>query len=117
MNKRELGAAYEKRAVRLLQSEGVRVAEINFQCRYGEIDIIGYDAACLVFFEVKARRGGRAGSGAEAVDIRKQRKICRVADYYRMKHGIGDFAQIRYDCIIIDKEKESWIKNAFSHIW
>jgi len=117
MNKRQTGTFYEREAVLYLQSRGVRVLEVNFRCRQGEIDIIGYDDSCLIFVEVKARASLKAGSGAEAVNDRKQRKICRVADYYRMLHGISEFAEIRYDCVVIDQGEISWIKNAFGHVW
>ena len=116
MNNRQIGALYEREAVLFLQNQGVRILEQNYRCRQGEIDIIGYDNSCLVFFEVKARNSLRAGYGAEAVHIHKQRKICRVADYYRLQHKISEFCEIRYDCISIDLGKIQWIKNAFYHI-
>lgn len=117
MNKREIGTFYERQAQQFLLDKGVRILERNYRCRQGEIDIIGYDGTCLVFFEVKARDSGRAGTGAEAVNLRKQRTICRVADYYRMKHRVSEFTELRYDCIAIDNGKIAWIKNAFSHVW
>ncbi len=117
MNNRQTGTFYEREAVRYLRDLGVRVLEVNFRCRQGEIDIIGYDGTCLIFVEVKARDSLRAGYGAEAVDFRKQQKICRVADYYRMKHKIGEFQESRYDCVVIDQGKISWIRNAFMHVW
>lgn len=116
MNQRKIGTFYEREAVQFLQGKGVRILETNYRCRQGEIDIIGYEDTCLIFLEVKARRTGRAGTGAEAVDIRKQRTICRVADWYRMQHGIGEYTQMRYDCITFDSGKLMWIKNAFEHI-
>lgn len=117
MNKRETGTFYERQAVQYLQHRGVRVLEVNYRCRQGEIDIIGYDDTCLVFFEVKARDSFKSGHGAEAVDSYKQRRICRVADFYRLKHGIGEFVQMRYDCVVIDKGEITWMKNAFEHVW
>ena len=116
MNKREIGTFYEREAVRYLTERGVRICELNFRCRQGEIDIIGYDGSCLVFFVVKARDSLKGGYGAEAVDWHKQRKICRVADYYRMKHGIGEFTEQRYDCVTFDQGIVTWIKSAFEHI-
>lgn len=116
MNKRKMGTFYEGEAVRYLKDRGVRILELNFRCRQGEIDIIGYDGSCLVFFEVKARDSLKGGYGGESVNWVKQRKICRVADYYRMKHGIGEFTEIRYDCVTIDQGNIAWIKNAFFHI-
>ena len=116
MNHREIGTLYEREVVLYLQSKGVHILEQNYRCRQGEIDIIGYDGTCLVFFEVKARNSLRAGSGLEAIHPLKQYKICRVADCYRLEHHIGEFQEIRYDCIAIDLGKVHWVKNAFYHI-
>ena len=116
MNNRKTGTYYEREAVLYLEELGVRICDLNYRNRQGEIDIIGYDGSCLVFFEVKARDSLNGGYGAEAVNFKKQHTICRVADYYRMKHGIGEFTEMRYDCVTIDQGKISWIKNAFEHI-
>ena len=116
MNKREIGTFYERQAEEFLKDKGVHILDRNYRCRQGEIDIIGYDGTCLVFFEVKARETDRAGTGAEAVDLRKRRKICRVADYYRFEHKIGEFTEMRYDCVAIDEGRITWIKNAFEHV-
>ena len=117
MNNRKIGTFYEREAVQFLLSKGVRILEMNYRCRQGEIDIIGIEDTCLIFFEVKARESGKAGTGAEAVNWRKQRTICRVADYYRFEHGISEFAEMRYDCVAIDEGKITWIKNAFEHVF
>ncbi len=116
MNKRKIGTLYEREAMQFLQGKGVHILEVNYRCRQGEIDIIGYEGTCLVFFEVKARESLKSGTGAEAVDFRKQHKICRVADYYRLTHGIDEFCEMRYDCIAIDNGTLVWMKNAFEHI-
>ena len=116
MNNREKGAQREEQVCAYLLSEGVRIEERNFRCRQGEIDIIGYDRGCLVFFEVKYRSSRKSGSAAEAVGFAKQRKICRVADYYRVIHRLGDDKPIRFDVVAIDGEELRWIKNAFYYI-
>ncbi|MNT94854.1 hypothetical protein D3C72_2366190 [compost metagenome] len=36
----------------------------------------------MVFVEVKSRRSGRFGGGAEAVDGRKQAKLMAIAQFY-----------------------------------
>ena len=73
-----------------------------------------------MFAEVKYRMTGYSGNAVEAVTGAKQRKICRVADYYRYKHGIGDFSPIRYDVVTVDgigaNERIDWYKNAFYHV-
>ena len=116
MNKREKGAQKEEQVCAYLLSNGVKIEERNFRCRQGEIDIIGYDGEYLVFFEVKYRSSRNMGSAAEAVGFTKQRKICRVADYYRMMHRRGEDTPIRFDVIAIDGAKLRWIKNAFYYI-
>lgn len=117
MNNREKGNYYESLACEYLQDRGVLILERNFRCPAGEIDIIGRDGRDLVFFEVKARDHLRAGRGVESVTLAKQKRICRAADYYRTKHGIGEFSPIRYDCISIDLNQIQWYRAAFAHIY
>lgn len=117
MNKRKIGDAYEHLAADYLQKEGVRIVEKNYRNRQGEIDLIGYDGEYLVFFEVKYRKNETKGAPIEAVTYAKQKNICRVADYYRMIHQIGEFAAIRYDVIGIFGDEITWYKNAFFHIY
>ena len=97
-------------------SAGVKIKERNFRCRQGEIDIIGYEGGFLVFFEVKYRRSRNVGSAAEAVGGAKQRKICRVADYYRVIHHCNEDTPIRFDVVAIDGENFQWIRNAFYYV-
>ena len=116
MNNREKGAQKEEQVCAYLLSVGVKIKERNFRCKQGEIDIIGYEGDFLVFFEVKYRRSSSAGSAAEAVGVTKQRKICRVADYYRMIHHCSEDTPIRFDVVAIDGEDFRWIKNAFYYV-
>lgn len=117
MNTREKGAQKEEEICAYLLSEGVKITERNFRCRQGEIDVIGYDGDYLVFFEVKYRSGQRRGSAAEAVGFAKQRKICRVADYYRVLHRCAEDTPLRFDVVAADGEQVTWIKNAFEYVY
>ena len=116
MNQREKGAQKEEQVCVRLRSEGVKIVERNFRSRQGEIDVIGYDGNYLVFFEVKYRSGKSKGSAAEAVGFVKQRKICRVADYYRYLHHCTEDTPIRFDVVAVDGEEMNWIKGAFDYI-
>lgn len=116
MNKRTIGTDYERKAATYLKENGMRIVESNFRNRQGEIDIIGYHNQCLVFSEVKYRKNGNLGFPSEAVDIRKQRIICKVADYYRFIHHIGSDLSMRYDVVAICGEEIKWYQNAFYHI-
>ncbi len=115
MNKREIGAQKEEEARKYLEQNGVCIKECNFRCRQGEIDLIGYDGAYLVFFEVKYRAGQGLGSAVEAVGITKQKKICKVSDYYRMLHECPGDTPIRFDVIAVDGDRIEWLQNAFPY--
>ncbi len=113
MNKRSVGSSKEQAAQAYLKRQGVRIVEMNFRVRQGEIDLIGYDGDVLVFFEVKYRKTAAYGLPQEAVGTKKQLQICKVAAFYRSFHHISSSALIRYDVIAILGEEISWIKNAF----
>jgi putative endonuclease len=115
-NKREAGSAYERLAADFLEKRGCRILKMNYRNRFGEIDLVGKDGDDLVFFEVKERRTGQAGSAAEAVTLSKQKKICAVSDTYRFMENVSPDTQVRYDVIAIDGNKINWIKNAFEYI-
>lgn len=117
MNNRKKGAEYEKKAAEYLDIQGVNILERNYRSRVGEIDLIGKDGEYTVFFEVKYRRDNAKGDPAEAVNHGKQRRICRVADYYRFVHGIGEYSPVRYDVVAICGRKVTWYRNAFDHIF
>ena len=117
MNTRKKGAAYEQVAAAYLQNHGVRILERNYRNRRGEIDLIGKDGEYTIFIEVKYRKDDEKGSPAEAVNFAKQKTICKVADYYRMTHGMGEFSAVRYDVVAIEGEIITWYKNAFAHIY
>ena len=117
MNKRQTGSKYEQKAVQYLQAKGVHVLELNYRNRKCEIDLIAHDGDYMVFVEVKYRKDTCKGAPEEAVNYRKKQNICRVADYYRMTHGIGEFTPIRYDVIAFYADEVIWHQNAFEHVW
>ena len=88
MNQREVGARQESRAAEYLESLGYHILVRNFRCRFGEIDLIAKQDDTYIFIEVKYRTGRTAGDPTSAVDGKKQKKISKTADYYRMLHQI-----------------------------
>ncbi len=117
MNTRKIGAQKEEQAAQYLVSQGMRILEHNFRSGQGEIDLIGRHDGYLVFVEVKYRKSASRGSALEAVDARKQRRICRTADVYRFLHHLGENTAVRYDVLAIQGEDIRWIQNAFPHIY
>lgn len=116
MNNRQLGTQKEEAAARFLMEAGIDIIHTNFRCRIGEIDIIGKDGSTYVFVEVKYRNSSNKGYAAEAVNYSKQKKICRVSDYFRMINSLNEYTPCRFDVIAIDNDNINWIKNAFEYI-
>lgn len=117
MNKRAVGAAYERQAGAYLNRQGYRILQYNFRCRQGEIDIVAEDGGCLVFVEVKYRRDAASGQPYEAVDQKKQRSISRTALYYCLTHGYGENTPCRFDVVSVLGDQIRLIKNAFEYAW
>ena len=81
MNKRKTGQEQEVKAACFLKTQRYQILERNYRCIKGEIDLIAREGQYLVFVEVKYRSTNESGLPEEAVDLRKQRQIYRVAAY------------------------------------
>ena len=84
--RRDLGAFGERLAAAHLEAKGYRIRARNFRCREGEIDIVAEDGDCLVFVEVRTRRGDAFGTPAESVTVAKERRLLTVARAYLQEH-------------------------------
>lgn len=69
-----------------LRRRGFRLTDMNYRCRFGEVDIVAEDGQYLVFVEVKLRRSGRFAPARAFVTVEKQRKLRLTAEYYLMEH-------------------------------
>ena len=116
MNKRKTGSKKEDEVARFLTECGLRVTDMNFRNRFGEIDIIARDGQFTVFVEVKYRKTASAGHPEEAVNISKARTISKVADYYRLCKKMPDDAKIRFDVVAVEGGQLRWYKNAFPYM-
>ena len=85
--RRDLGAFGERLAAAHLEAKGYRIRARNFRCREGEIDIVAEQGDCLVFVEVRTRRGDALGTPAESVTETKQRRLLTVARAYLQEHA------------------------------
>lgn len=112
-NKRQTGAAYELKAEEYLISMGYLVLERNFCNRMGEIDLIVKKDGVIRFVEVKYRTTHDFGHPLEAVGIKKQNQIRRVAMYYLMKNKLSEWTPCQFDVIAFEGEKMIHIENAF----
>ena len=115
VNKRKVGAKYEAMAADYLQKKGYRIMERNFRSPFGEIDIIAEKDGVIVYVEIKYRSSLQYGDPLEAVAYRKQRQICRVANYHYAGYTGGREIPCRFDVIgIYGDGSIRHIENAFN---
>lgn len=114
MDRRKLtGQLGETVAAAYLQKQGIYILRRNYRSRFGEIDLIGQEGHTLVIIEVKTRK---RGPGAQAVNLRKQKRICATLNWFRMKERIPEHVPVRFDVIEVDGNlKCRWIRNAFEY--
>jgi len=99
--RRDLGAFGERLAAAHLEAKGYRIVERNFRTREGEVDIIAEKDGCLVFVEVRTRRGDAMGTAAESVTPAKQGRLLTLAQAYAQSRN--DLPpQHRIDVVALD---------------
>ncbi|HSC29219.1 MAG TPA: YraN family protein [Vicinamibacterales bacterium] len=101
LQRQALGRLGESLAVAELERRGYAILERRYRTRHGEIDIVAEEGGALVFVEVKARATGEFGPAAEAVTVRKRRRLASMAVEYLARHRVG--ARLcRFDVVAID---------------
>ena len=118
MNRRAVGTEFETKACEYLMQKGYQIVERNYRNHFGEIDIIATDPTCsiLIFCEVKYRGQASYGEPLEAVDKRKQRRICKAAMYFYAYHGYAEETACRFDVIALHGDgRIEHIENAFDY--
>ncbi len=111
--RRARGIEAEAIAARYLEARGVRIVARNYRCRGGEVDLIGFDGATLVFFEVRLRTRSDFGGAGASVTFHKQRRVVLAAQHYLIGKTPG---ACRFDVIAmsdLDAASIEWIKDAF----
>jgi putative endonuclease len=97
-DRKTLGTEGERAAEKYLRQLRYTILERNYRSPLGEIDLIALDGETVVFIEVKTRSGEGHGSPLEAVDVRKQRQVGRVAQSFLLRHRLQDRAA-RFDVV------------------
>lgn len=69
------GRSAEQFAAEYLAKKGYKVLDKNWRTRFCEIDIVAKKNNIIHFVEVKFRRNNRHGSGLEAINFYKLRKM------------------------------------------
>ncbi len=112
----DLGKLGEELALKKIKHLGYTCLTRNYRCPLGEIDLIARDGECLVFIEIKTRKGRSLDYAKEAVTGRKKRQISKVAlAYMKANNCMGSKA--RFDVVAINikggKREIEVIPNAF----
>jgi putative endonuclease len=114
-----LGQFGERLAAAHLESKGYSVLARNFRSLDGEVDIIAQKDGCLVFVEVRTRRGDAMGTAVESLTPLKGARISAVAGAY-CEVNAGSPEERRIDVIAVDLTPQGrllrleHIENAFS---
>ena len=119
-----IGGFGEKHVAEYLSSNGYKILNMNYNCRFGEIDIVALDGNCLVFIEVKTRTTSRYGAPENAVNYWKRKHLVLSArsyiEQYRLKEYFARFDVVEVFANYADNnfivDKINVIKNAFSFI-
>ena len=99
-----LGRRGENLAVALLESEGYWIIQRNWRCAgLGEIDVIAVDPDdCLVFVEVRARRGDAYGTPEESITGDKKARLKLLAELYVQAFAWAD--DWRIDVVAVEMD-------------
>lgn len=96
-----LGKVGEELAMAHLKKMKYKILEKNYKCPLGEVDLVARDKNTLVFIEVKTRKTKDFGGPAAAVDLRKQRQLCKVALHYLNQKKLNNIPA-RFDVVAIE---------------
>lgn len=107
-----LGKKGEEMAAFYLQKKGFQILARNYRQKTGEVDIIAMEKQTLVFVEVKTRTNTRFGQPFEAVTLKKQAQLSRIALDYMSRNKLLDQAA-RFDVIsiLIPKDRTAEIEH------
>jgi putative endonuclease len=95
-----LGERGETAACGFLKNHGYKILEKNYKCKLGEIDVIARRRGRLAFIEIKTRTSAQFGLPQEAVDLRKQEKIFKVAQWYLKEKKLSG-SPIAFDVVAV----------------
>lgn len=102
-DRRGLGRRGEELAVRHLAARGYEILARNWRCTAGELDLVTQDGQCLVFVEVRTRRGQALGSPEESITAAKQERLIALGETYVQAHEwAGDW---RIDVVAVEMDR------------
>lgn len=114
-HRRALGADGEAVAAHWYQRRGGEVVARNWRTRAGELDLVVIEGDVLVVVEVKTRSSSRHGSGAAAVDRRKQQRIRALATAFLAAWDGPRPATVRFDVAVVTPGAHGFAVEVIEH--
>jgi len=97
-----------------LKKQGLKILDVNFRVKLGEIDIIAKEKDTLVFVEVKSAMNTTFGNPLDWIPPWKQRRIIRVSQLYMLIKRVNNKTLIRYDVVSVDPDRNvCHVRDAF----
>lgn len=116
LSNKDLGKAGEKAAKEYLENAGYKIIEMNYRCRFGEIDLVVKKDNVVSFVEVKTRKSTSFGEPEESIDSLKIKKIRNSARFFIFSKNLN-YTEVSFDVISIRSISGKYllkhIKNAF----
>ncbi len=111
-----LGRRSEILAVDYIRSLGYRIVTCGYRTQGGEIDVVAWDGAMLVFVEVKARHN--SDPPEDSVGYRKRQRMIRAAHAYISRYRLQE-TPYRFDIVAVtsatgSKPQFRLLRDAFS---
>lgn len=111
---RDKGISGEETARKYLKKQGMKILDINFHAKPGELDIIAREKNTLIFVEVKAATNTTFGNPLDWIPLWKQRRIIRVSQAYMLIKGLHNTSEVRYDVVSVDPDRSvCHVRDAF----
>lgn len=110
------GLQAEQAAEHWLTRQGLTPLARNFRTRRGELDLVMWHGRTLAFIEVRYRRPGRFGDGADSITASKRARLVAAAQQFLQTHRID--APCRFDVLSVSPGQQQalnfrWIPDAF----
>ena len=108
----EKGLQYEQAACEYLEENGLRCIARNVRYKFGELDLVMFDADTLVFVEVRARASKQFGGALASIDQRKQQRVRLAAQRYLLRYR-ARVPRCRFDVVTFEAGRIGWVRDAF----
>ena len=115
IDRRQIGAGAENRAVQYLCAAGLELLYRNYRCRMGELDIVARHGQVLVVAEVRLRSTTRYGGAAASITRSKQRRIVLATRHLLARYPSLQKLPVRFDALLVpaDGGPLEWLRGAF----